>query len=81
MTAIFRYIADFLGSIWGAIQSVFSFVVSTVKGLVSVFLMLPKFISYVTNAIGFLPSILATFAVATVAVAIIYLVIGRNTNN
>ena len=81
MTAIFKYIADFLGSIWGALQSLFSFVISTVKGLLSVFLMLPKFITYVTSAIGFLPSLLATFAVATVAIAIVYLVIGRNTNN
>ena len=39
MTAIFQYIADFLGSIWNALQSLFSFVISTVKGLVSVFLM------------------------------------------
>ncbi len=81
MTAIFQYIADFLGSIWNALQSLFSFVISTVKGLVSVFLMLPKFITYVTSSIGYLPSLIAVFATATVAIAIVYLVIGRNTNN
>lgn len=81
MTAIFRYIADFLSSIWGALQSLFSFVLSTIKGLLAVFMMLPKFITYVTSSIGFLPSLLAVFATATVAIAIVYLVIGRNTNN
>lgn len=81
MTAIFKYIADFLGSIWNAIESIFGFVINTVKGLVSVFLMLPKFITYVTSSIGYLPSMLAVFATATVAIAIVYLVIGRNTNN
>lgn len=81
MTSILKYVSDFLGSIWNAIQSIFEFVIQTVKGLVSVFLMLPKFISYVTSAIGFLPSLLAVFATATVAIAIIYFVIGRNTNN
>lgn len=81
MTAIFRYISDFLSSIWGALQSLFSFVLSTIKGLLSVFTMLPKFITYVTSSIGFLPSLLAVFATATVAIAIVYLVIGRNTNN
>ena len=43
--------------------------------------MLPKFITYVTSSIGYLPSLLAVFATATVAIAIVYLVIGRNTNN
>ena len=81
MTEIFKYIANFLGSIWGALQSLFNFVISTVKGLISVFTMLPKFITYVTSSIGYLPSMIAVFATATVAIAIVYLVIGRNTNN
>ena len=81
MTTIFTYISDFLSSIWGALQSLFSFVLSTIKGLFAVFSMLPKFITYVTSSIGFLPSLIAVFATATVAIAIVYLVIGRNTNN
>lgn len=81
MSAIFQYIAEFLGSIWSAIQSLFSFVISTIKGLLSLFTMLPKFITYVTSSIGYMPSMLAVFATATVAIAIVYLIIGRNTND
>lgn len=79
--AIFRYIADFLGSIWDAIQAIFGFVLQVIKGLLSVFLMLPKFITYVTSSIGYLPSLLAVFASATVAIAIIYFIIGRDTSD
>lgn len=81
MATFFRYITDFLISIWDAIQAVFSFLMSLIRGLISLFVMLPKFITYVTSSIGYMPSMLAVFATATVAIAIVYLVIGRNTND
>lgn len=81
MTKIFQYVVDFLGSIWNAIQAIFSFLMSVIRGLISLFAMLPKFITYVTSSIGYMPSMLAVFATATVAIAIVYLVIGRNTSD
>ncbi|MCM1363594.1 MAG: hypothetical protein NC122_00630 [Faecalibacterium sp.] len=81
MTAILKYITDFLGSIWDAIQAIFSFLMSVIRGLISLFGMLPKFITYVTSSIGYMPSMLAVFATATLAIAIVYLVIGRDTSD
>lgn len=77
MLDILQYIGDFLSSIVGTIQSLFSFLLNTIQGLLTFIMNLPKFITYITSAIGFLPSFLAFFATITISIAVIYVILGR----
>lgn len=77
---ILNWLSELLFSIVDIVKNVFSFLLNVIQGLFNFIKMLPKFISYLTDTVGFLPSFLAVFATATVSIAIIYLILGRSTN-
>lgn len=68
----FTWIKDLVGTIG-------SFVKSLLDGLKTIFTTLPLVANFATNAIGRLPSIIAVFAVLTISISIIYIIVGRET--
>lgn len=77
LTAIFQWISDALSTVVDFIVTASRFLANTIAGLFGFIRNLPKFITYLTASIGYLPSFLSFFAVATVTIAIIYVIIGR----
>lgn len=51
---------------------------STVHGLQLMINMFPKVLNLSSSAIGYLPSIFATFITISIIIYIVYLIIGRN---
>lgn len=66
-----------LDSILTFFQSIASFLINLVGGLVQLILTIPKALYFIGVAIGSLPAVLTVFAVAFISVAVVYLVIGR----
>ena len=75
---------NLLSAIWqwlsSIFQSVFTLLENLFKGVVSLIVNTPKALEVVTASFGALPSVVAVFATASVAVYIAYLIIGRSTN-
>lgn len=70
-------IIDIFISIWDAIKLCITFLINLVKGL---FQMLTILKTTITNSMNFtltLPSWLIAFASATIAVSILYIIVGR----
>lgn len=74
MTAI----VDILKAIANIIASLIQFIVSTLESLFSLFSNLPQYLSFVTTSINVLPAVIIPFALASISIFVIYLVIGRN---
>lgn len=61
------------------IFSGYHFFESLITGFINVFKSIPQIISFINNAIGYLPSALTIFAFLTLTISVAYLVIGRDT--
>lgn len=68
----FSWLQDFFLSVYHFIESFFT-------GLFNVLKSIPQILSFTTNAIGYLPSALTIFAILTVTISIVYLIVGRDT--
>lgn len=55
-----------------------TFFKSVVHGLWTLIQLFPKIFTFVTQAIGYIPSIFAVFVTITVIVYVVYLIIGRD---
>lgn len=77
MMQLLNWISDFLQTVVDTIVSIFSFFLNLIMGLLNFLKLLPTYISYVTLSVGFLPSFLTVFASATIAIAVIYVILGR----
>lgn len=73
--------AAFFGSIWDIIQSVLEFFKSLVSGLFTLLKLIPQLIATTTSAIGYLPSVIIVFATLTIAISVIFIVVGRETGS
>lgn len=71
--------SNFFSSIWDVLSTVLSFFKSIIDGITNILKMAPQVINLTTSGFGYLPSTLATFAVLTLTITIIYLIVGRNT--
>ncbi len=77
MSGAFQFLSNALQSLVDFVTSIFSLVINTIQGLLSFFLNIPKFLNYLSASIGFLPSFVSVFATVTVAIAVIYVILGR----
>lgn len=68
---------DYLRSISDFLFAIGSFVVNLVEGVLFLINMIPQAMGTLTMAFGYLPSMLVTFAVAGVAICVVYHLIGR----
>lgn len=69
---------EFLSNIANAVFTVFQLLLNMVRGLVSFFLMIPQFISYLTTVFAYVPSPLVVFLTLGVLISVILLIVGRN---
>lgn len=60
------------------VGAVFSFLWQTINGLLRLIGLLPQAVTMLTSSIGYLPSILAAFATATITISVIFIIVGRN---
>lgn len=68
---------EFFTSISDAVTAAISFLGSAVSNTLAVFGLIVQANVFMTSIIAFLPQLLGVFAAATIAVCIIFLVIGR----
>lgn len=61
------------------IGSLLQFFSGVVNGLMNLIKILPQVLSAVSLGIGYIPSTFATFAFISIAIMVIYLIVGRNT--
>lgn len=73
-----KWIQEALQSLLDGLQTIFDFVVSLVTGLIDVVKFLPRVFSTLFSSIGQMPSFLTAFAVLTVTILILYIVVGRD---
>lgn len=59
------------------ISSLVSFAIQLVTGVVRLLTLIPSAVLNLTNAVGYLPSILSAFAAATITVSVIFIIVGR----
>ena len=72
------WMQTFFSSLGDIINSLIQFVTGVVNGLFSLIKMLPSILSVSSTAVGYLPSLFAAFAALTIAVCVIFLIVGRN---
>lgn len=66
-----------LNSIITTITSLLNFLIMSVTSLVNLIIHIPTYISFLTTSIGFLPSIILPFAIATIMLYSVKFIIGR----
>lgn len=76
---MFDTISNFFSSIWDIIQSIGSFITQFIQGIITLFKVLPTVISTASQAMGYLPSVIAAFGAITITISIIFIVVGRDT--
>lgn len=69
---------DFFSDIINFIGSAVSFVWQTITGVIRLISLIPEGTAALTNAVGYLPSIIATFAATTITISVIFIIVGRN---
>lgn len=67
-----------LQAIVDTITSVIGFVIHTVESLINLIAHIPTYVSFLTVSIGYLPTIIMPFAIASVSLYVVLLILGRN---
>lgn len=68
---------DILNSVIITITSVITFLVHQIETLLSFLLHIPQYIVFVTTTVGFLPSLILPFAVASITIWVCLFLLGR----
>ena len=67
-----------LQSIVDTITSLIGFVIHSVESLINLIAHIPSYVSFLTVSVGYLPTIVMPFCIASVSIYVVYLVLGRN---
>lgn len=67
-----------LQSIVEVVTSVVSFVIHSITSLFNLLSHIPQYVSFMATSINVLPSVIIPFALASVSVYVVFLVLGRN---
>lgn len=67
-----------LQSIVDTITSLVSFVIHTIDSMLNLIAHIPSYVSFLTVSIGYLPTIIMPFAIASISIYVVYLILGRN---
>lgn len=68
---------DILRSIVEVITTVITFFIHSIESLVSFFLNVPTYTAFLINSVNLLPSVVIPFAIASISLYVMLLVIGR----
>lgn len=71
-------ITDILKSIADVIVSLLQFAINIFTSLFNLFASIPRYLTFVTASLNTLPAIILPFALASISIYVIYLVLGRN---
>lgn len=77
MVSVLNWITEFLQGIRDLFQSLFQFLFSSIKALLVFFRNLPSYLSILFSSVSWLPTFAFTFALLTIAFAILFVVLGR----
>lgn len=69
---------DFLKQIVDFISLIADLVINTVEGILEVFLLLPKYISFVTSSAALLPSVIVGFLLFGFTTSVLLFMVGRD---
>lgn len=69
---------DFLKQIVDFISLIADLVINTVEGILEVFLLLPKYIAFVTSSAGLLPSVIVGFLLFGFTTSVLLFMVGRD---
>lgn len=58
--------------------SLVQILVKLLESVIALILLIPRTAAILTTSIGYLPTIIATFAILSVSISVIYLVVGRS---
>lgn len=66
-----------LSSFINTVVSLVSFVINSIQSIIDLIARFPTYISYITTGIGFTPSIIQPFLLASLSLYIIFFIINR----
>lgn len=69
---------NLLSQIVNTIIAIVSFFVHSIESFINLLLHLPSYVTFLTQAIGFLPALLIPFATASISIYIVLMIVGRN---
>lgn len=77
MVNVLNWITEFLQGIRDLFQSLFHFLLSSIKALLVFLKNLPNYLSILFSSVSWLPTFAYVFALLTIAVAVLFIVLGR----
>ena len=66
-----------LQSIVDTIVSLVGFVIHSVESLINLIMHIPSYVSFLTVSIGYLPSVIMPFCIASVSIYVVFLILNR----
>lgn len=69
---------ELLKSIVTVITTVITFFIHSIESLISFFLNIPTYAAFLINSVNVLPSVVIPFAIASISLYVMLMVIGRN---
>lgn len=66
-----------LQSIVDTIVSLVGFLIHSVESLINLIAHIPSYVSFLTVSIGFMPTIIMPFAIASISIYVVFLILGR----
>lgn len=75
------WLQDFFTWFGTMIESLVSFVVNMVTGLLDLLASIPTILTFLTSSIGHLPPVVLPFATAGITISVVLLVVGRQNNS
>lgn len=70
MISLLTSIVDFITSVVGLL-------IHTIESLVNLFLHIPTYVSFLSVSIGYLPTMIIPFAIASVSIYVVFMIINR----
>ena len=67
-----------LESIVNTLSALGAFIVHSIESLFNLLENIPAYVSFLTVSIGYLPNAIMPFAIASISVYVVYLILGRN---
>lgn len=68
---------NLLSQIVNTIIAIVMFFIHTVESFINLLLHLPAYITFLTQSIGLLPAMLIPFAVASISIYVVLMIVGR----
>lgn len=72
-------ILDVVDWLKDTLTTVFDFVVSIFTGFIDILKCIPGVLSVLTSSIAYLPDVVQVFAILTIVICVLYLIVGRDT--